>query len=106
MKRIRIATTLILSFLLVGVSLAERKTRWAGNVGITQGESSSSLAAENVKVVYINQQPHLQYSVTNLSADLVPAVGVTMTVYDKQGNLSGSQKWVLNSNLRNGDRFS
>lgn len=106
MKTIRIATTLILSLLLVGVSLAERKTRWAGKVGVTLGESSSSLAAESVKVVYIKQQPHLQYSLKNLSADFVPAVGITMTVYDNQGNLSGSQKWVLNSSLRNGDSFS
>ena len=106
MKPTRIATMLILSFLLVGVSLAERRSQWTGKVGIRPGESSSSLIAESVKVVYIKQQPHLQYSVTNIAADIVPALGVTMNVYDSQGNLSGSQKWALNSNLRKGDSSS
>lgn len=67
---------------------------------------SSDFDAVGVKLIEISSRPHLQFSVTNKSGAEVSALKVTLTAYDKKGNLSGRQTWYMPAGLPNGSKMN
>jgi hypothetical protein len=93
----------VISLFLIGTGLAGRGASQSGKIEVLP---SSSFAADHVDVAYINRRPHLQYSLTNISSDVVPALMVRLAAYDAKGNLRGRQTWVTENSLPTGSKVN
>lgn len=83
--------------------MADRSVNQSSEIEV---QPSNSFAADHVDVAYINRRPHLQYSLTNISSDVVSAVMVRLAAYDAKGNLSGRQTWVTSDSLPTGSKVN
>lgn len=103
MRLIRLPATLVISLFLIGTGLANRSASQSSKIEVLP---SSSFATDHVDVAYINRSPHLQYSLTNISSDVVPALMVRLATYDAKGNLCGRQTWVTSDSLPTGSKVN
>lgn len=103
MRITRLGTALLFSLFLIGTGSADRNVNQDSKVEVAP---SSLFATDNVTVAYINHHPHLQYSLTNISSDLVPALIVKLEAYDAKGNLCGRQTWVTRDSLPAGSKVN
>lgn len=103
MRITRLGSVLIFSLFLIGTGSADRNVKQGGKVAVVP---SSSFAADNVTVAYINRRPHLEYSLTNISSDVVPALEVRFAAYDAKGNLRGRQTWITRDSLPAGSKVN
>jgi hypothetical protein len=101
MKLTRTITTVTFCLCLMSVGFGGRNIEQNGRVTVL---ASAYFNAENVKVTYINLVPHLQYTLTNRSGDVVSGLEVTFTAYDAKGNMCGHQKWITRDTLPIGSR--
>ena len=103
MRMTRLGTMLVFSLFLIGTASADRNVKQGSKVEVAP---SSSFATDNVTVAYINRRPHLEYSLTNISSDVVPALMVKLAAYDVKGNLRGRQTWITRVSLPTGSKVN
>lgn len=103
MRMTRLGTALLFSLFIIGTGSADRNVKQDSKVEVAP---SSSFATDNVTVAYIDHHPHLQYSLTNISSDVVPALIVRLGAYDAKGNLRGRQTWVTRDSLPTGSKVN
>ena len=103
MRITRLGTALLFPLFLIVTGSAASNLNQDSKVVVAP---SSSFATDNVTVAYINHQPHLQYSLTNISSDVIPALIVRLEAYDAKGNLCGRQTWITRDSLPAGSKVN
>lgn len=103
MKPVRLIATIVFCSYLITVGSAGGNVEQNGKIEVV---SSSYLNAEHAKVIFMSNQPHLQFTVTNISRDMVSGLTVTLTAYDKKGSFVGRQKWITRPDLPAGSKVN
>src|SRR2546421_3485652 len=92
MKATRLVTATVFCLCLMSVGFAGRDDEQNGRIQIAP---SDFISAESVKVINKDEAFHLQYSLTNKSAEALSALTVTLTGYDVKGNIAGRETWLV-----------
>lgn len=103
MKPARVIATIVFCSYLITVGSAGGNAEQNGKIEVVP---SGSFNAEYAKVIYISNQPHLQFTLTNISRDMVSGLTVTLTAYDAKGSFVGRQKWITRPDLPAGSKVN
>jgi len=99
MRSIRLLAALIFCLSILGTGWGESNFNQKIKVEILP---SDSFAADYARAVDINRHPHLQFALSNISGNSVPALIVTLSAYDAKGHLRGQERWITQVDLATG----
>jgi hypothetical protein len=103
MKPDRVIATIVFCLYLIAVASAGGNVEQNGRIEVVP---CASFNAEHARVTYVSNQPHLQFTLANISRDMVSGLTVTLTAYDKKGSVVGRQKWITRPDLPAGSKVN
>ena len=100
-KAIRLVVAMVFSLSLMSAGFAGKADEPSVRIQISP---SDYFSAESVKVITIGEELHLQYSLTNKSAEAVSGLTVILTGYDAKGDVAGRETWLVRTALAAGSK--